>query len=237
LCYYLIRRIVAEHRKTLDEVGLGSIRAANRLWDFFNTHSAAEETMRISDHTNRFLEMSTTLNTRQLAIADCVINLESSGNTALIYVDGPGGCGKTFLLNTLIHYFNASEIPVITVASSGVASLMLINGMTTHSRFKIPLNIDENSECTWKASSPSTQVLRDARVVIWDKISMQIKECRPVPGTRQALPDAVPGAHFLEKSGAVPGYRLPPGGEQVSPALGPLRRWICIYLDACQPNH
>ncbi|EFP79103.2 uncharacterized protein PGTG_05424 [Puccinia graminis f. sp. tritici CRL 75-36-700-3] len=54
------------------------------------------------------------------------------------------------------------------------------------------------------------------------------KECRPVPvwrypapvggyrrhppRTRQALPDAVPCAHFLEKSGAVPGYRpkVPP---------------------------
>ncbi|EFP86599.2 uncharacterized protein PGTG_12981 [Puccinia graminis f. sp. tritici CRL 75-36-700-3] len=141
LCYYLIKQILAENGKSLADVGLRPIAADDRLWWYFDTVSAREETMRITDHTNRFLEMSARLNQKQSAIADAVIGLTSAGEAGLIYVDGPGGCGKTFLLNTLIHYFNASEIPVITVASSGVASLMLINGMTAHSRFKIPLNV------------------------------------------------------------------------------------------------
>jgi signal recognition particle GTPase len=66
------------------------------------------------------------------------------------FIIGHGGTGKTFLWNTIVSYLRAQRKIVLTVASSGVASLLLPNGRTTHSRFKIPLDIDELSFCDKK---------------------------------------------------------------------------------------
>jgi predicted ATPase len=64
---------------------------------------------------------------------ETVIELMDRSETRLIYIDGPGGCGKTFLMNTIIHYLKGNQIPVITVAFSGVAGIMLYQEMTAHS--------------------------------------------------------------------------------------------------------
>ncbi|KAL4558213.1 hypothetical protein LXL04_036411 [Taraxacum kok-saghyz] len=42
---------------------------------------------------------------------------------------------------------------VINVASSGIASLLLEGGRTTHSRFKIPLNLNDDSLCSIKSGN------------------------------------------------------------------------------------
>jgi len=36
---------------------------------------------------------------------------------------------------------------VFVVASSGIASLLLLGGRTTHSRFKIPIDLHDESTC------------------------------------------------------------------------------------------
>lgn len=54
--------------------------------------------------------------------------------------NGYGGTGKTYQWNTIVYYLRARKRIVLTVASSGVASLLLPNGRTAHSRFKIPID-------------------------------------------------------------------------------------------------
>jgi len=117
--------------------------------------------------------MSENLNDNQQIILETVITLVHRSEHSLMYIDGPGGCGKTYLTNTIIHYLATYDIPVITVASSGVAALMLVNGMTAHSRFKIPLNVGPSTSCSWKHRSPIVQTLRNAKLISWDVISMQ----------------------------------------------------------------
>ncbi|CAF0963172.1 unnamed protein product [Brachionus calyciflorus] len=63
----------------------------------------------------------------------------------LFFVDGPGGKGKTFLYNTLISYIRSQNKKVLSVASSGIAALLLAGGKTAHSRFKIPLNLNHTN--------------------------------------------------------------------------------------------
>lgn len=65
----------------------------------------------------------------------------------LFFVCGHGGTEKTFLWKTIIAKLCSDGKIVVAVASSGIASLLIEGGRTTHSRFKIPLNIDENSRC------------------------------------------------------------------------------------------
>jgi hypothetical protein len=47
------------------------------------------------------------------------------------------GSKKTFLWHTTINRIRSEGLLVLVVASSGVASLLLPGGRTTHSRFKI----------------------------------------------------------------------------------------------------
>ncbi|XP_020967739.1 uncharacterized protein LOC107616270 [Arachis ipaensis] len=58
---------------------------------------------------------------------------------------------------------------VLNIASSGIASLLLPNGRTTHSRFKIPLNITDDSVCNIKPGSLQVMLLLKAKLIIWDE--------------------------------------------------------------------
>lgn len=65
----------------------------------------------------------------------------------MIFVYGYGGIGKTYLWNTIIQ--SVGKI-VLVVAFFGIASLLLRRGRIAHSRFKIPLDINEYSTCQIK---------------------------------------------------------------------------------------
>ncbi|XP_016195914.1 uncharacterized protein LOC107636959 [Arachis ipaensis] len=66
---------------------------------------------------------------------------------------------------------------VSNITSSGITSLLLPNGRTTHSRFKIPLNITEDSVCNIKPGSPLTMLLLKAKLIIWDEALMVRRYC------------------------------------------------------------
>ncbi|XP_023770364.1 uncharacterized protein LOC111918985 [Lactuca sativa] len=61
---------------------------------------------------------------------------------------------------------------VLTVASSGIASLLLTGGRTTHSRFGIPLNLTENSICSINRDSDASKLLKQTSLIIWNEVSM-----------------------------------------------------------------
>jgi len=109
-------------------------------------------------------------------IEDSVIN--NKGH--LFFLAAPGGCGKTFLSNTLTHRFHMEQKIVLCVASSGIAALLLIGGRTVHSRFKVPLIIDETSVCNIKKQSPLADMLRQVSLIIWDEAPMQE---HPIPSS------------------------------------------------------
>jgi hypothetical protein len=83
-----------------------------------------------------------------------ICDLEVLGFSGLTYHSG-----KMFLMKTIIHYLKVNEILVITVASLGVAVLMLYQGMIAHYQFKIPLDMYLTTQCVWKSNSASTQLL------------------------------------------------------------------------------
>ncbi|GKD09179.1 DNA helicase [Tanacetum coccineum] len=76
------------------------------------------------------------LNDKQRQIFDLIINASTNNRQELIFVYGHGGTGKTFLWKTITYTLRADRKIVLTVASSGVASLLLPAGRTSHSRFK-----------------------------------------------------------------------------------------------------
>jgi len=108
-----------------------------------------------------------------LKIVKSVVN----GESGFYFVSGFGGTGKTFLWNAIVSYLRGEQKIVLTVASSGVASLLLPSGRTAHSRFKIPFNIHKTSVCEIKRGTHMAELLRDTSLIIWDEALMINRMC------------------------------------------------------------
>ncbi|CAN1841328.1 ATP-dependent DNA helicase PIF1 [Linum perenne] len=86
----------------------------------------------------------------------------------LFFLHGHGGTGKTFLYNCIISKVRSIGDISLVVASSGIAATLLQDGVTSHSRFKIPLEIDSLSTCTVKKGSDVAELLKIATLIVWD---------------------------------------------------------------------
>ena len=90
----------------------------------------------------------------------------------LFFIDGPGGSGKTFLYNTIMHYVRSRDELVLPCAFTGIAATLLEGGITSHSRFKLPIPINETSTCNVRHGTTTANELKQAKVIIWDEASM-----------------------------------------------------------------
>ncbi|ONM17793.1 hypothetical protein ZEAMMB73_Zm00001d003825 [Zea mays] len=112
------------------------------------------------------------LNEEQRAAYDKIMSAVDTDQGGLFFVDGPGGTGKTYLYRVLLATLrNQGKIAVAT-ATSGVAASIMPRGRTAHSRFKIPLTIDDGAVCSFTKQSGTAELLRKASLIIWDEASM-----------------------------------------------------------------
>ncbi|KAL3627206.1 hypothetical protein CASFOL_028569 [Castilleja foliolosa] len=66
---------------------------------------------------------------------------------------------------------------VLAVAASGIASLLLPAGRTAHSRFKIPINLTDESMCHAKKGTHLAELLMQTVLIIWDEAPMSDRRC------------------------------------------------------------
>nr|KAJ0222670.1 hypothetical protein LSAT_V11C200082770 [Lactuca sativa] len=110
--------------------------------------------------------------------------------SGVFFIDGPGGTGKTFLYKVLLANIHASGLIALTTATSSVVANNMSRGTTTHSRFGIPLNLDNNSMCKITKQSGKAQLLREAKVIIWDEAAMAKRQAvETVDRTMQDIAD------------------------------------------------
>ncbi|XP_070004772.1 uncharacterized protein [Nicotiana sylvestris] len=102
------------------------------------------------------------------------VNEEKGG---FFFLYGFGGTCKTFIWRTLSSAIRSKGDIVLTVASSGIASLLLPGGRTAHSRFVIPLNVTEDSTCNIKQGTPLANLIIKAKLIIWDEAPMMHRYC------------------------------------------------------------
>ncbi|EOA12259.1 hypothetical protein CARUB_v10008029mg [Capsella rubella] len=95
----------------------------------------------------------------------------------MFFVHGFGGTGKTFLWSILGADIRSKGNIVLNVASSGIAALLLQGGRTAHSRFCIPININEYSMCSIDAESDLAELIRESKLIIWDEAPMMNRYC------------------------------------------------------------
>jgi ATP-dependent DNA helicase PIF1 len=72
----------------------------------------------------------------------------------------------------VVTHLRAQRRIVLTVASSEVASLLLPNGHTTHSCFKIPCDLDDVPICNIKRGTMLAKLIESTSLVIWDEALM-----------------------------------------------------------------
>jgi len=101
--------------------------------------------------------------------------MDSANNNRrkVFFLHSAGGGGKTYIYNTIAAAIRAQAKVALCVASSALAALLLDGGRTAHSRFKIPIPIDESSTCNIAKEDHMHGILKETKLIIWDEAPMQ----------------------------------------------------------------
>nr|KAJ0202382.1 hypothetical protein LSAT_V11C600309880 [Lactuca sativa] len=117
----------------------------------------------------RDLHAKDSLNPNRKFTYDEIIRHVEENIMYVFFIDGHGGTGKTFLYTTLLANTRADGLIALATTMSGVATNNIPGGRTTHSRFKIPLTLYNNSMCKINKQSGAAHLLREEKVIIWDE--------------------------------------------------------------------
>ena len=112
------------------------------------------------------------LNNDQKLVFESIKRKIDSNEGGLIFIDAPGGTGKTFLLNVLLSYIRQDGRVALATASSGIAATLLKLGRTAHSRFKLPIPVTATSTCHVSPRDSTGRLLHDAQLLVWDESPM-----------------------------------------------------------------
>ncbi|KAK9065053.1 hypothetical protein SSX86_016437 [Deinandra increscens subsp. villosa] len=112
------------------------------------------------------------LNSDQRFVYDEIMGHVNSELPGVFFIDGPGGTGKTFLYKALLAEVRSSGFIALATASSGAAANNMPGGRTAHSRFKIPIKLENNAMCGINKQSGAAEVIRSSKLIIWDEASM-----------------------------------------------------------------
>ncbi len=127
--------------------------------------------------TNELTDQS--LNPNQLQIFNLINASLINKIGGLFFIQARGGTGKTFLLNTLLaaaRTVNAPDrTPALAVASSGIAATLLSGGRTAHSRFKVPINVDQTTTLPISLQSHLAELIKRSQLIVWDEAPMAQK--------------------------------------------------------------
>ncbi|CAN0875196.1 ATP-dependent DNA helicase PIF1 [Linum grandiflorum] len=109
------------------------------------------------------------LNAAQQKAHDAILQSVHENSGKLFFLYGNGGTRKTYLYNCIISRVRSLGQTAIVVASSGIAATLLSGGVTAHSQFKIPIEVDHASTCAVKKGTTLTRLLQLATLIVWDE--------------------------------------------------------------------
>ncbi|XP_013709088.1 ATP-dependent DNA helicase PIF7-like [Brassica napus] len=127
----------------------------------------------LKEISNTVLRQELNYDTEKEAIEhESLFSTMNEDQKTLFFVYGGGGTGKTFLYRTIIAKLRSVGKVVIPVASAGIAALLLPGGRTDHSRFKLPINLTDQTVCEITPSSMLASLLSKTDLIIWDEPPM-----------------------------------------------------------------
>ncbi|CAH9068975.1 unnamed protein product [Cuscuta epithymum] len=132
-----------------------------------------DQTAQTEEHSSLFKSLTD----EQLQVYETIMQSVDGEVGGVYFVYGYGGSGKTFVWKTLSSAIRSKGDIVLNVASSGIASLLLPGGRTAHSRFAIPISLNEDSTCNIKQGSPLAKLIVRCKLIIWDEAPMLHRFC------------------------------------------------------------
>ena len=105
------------------------------------------------------------LNADQRIIFDVLCQAITSGEEGVFFLDGFDDIGKIFLINLMLAKIRSDEGIALTITSFDIAATLLDGGTTTHSRFKISIDIQSDSICNISAQSHLAELIRETQLV------------------------------------------------------------------------
>ena len=110
----------------------------------------------------------------QCNVYNCFCSMIDRNEGGLLFLDAPGGTGKTFLINLILAKIRSEGKIALATASSGIAATLLIGGRTLHSTFKIPLDLNaiDIPVSSVKRGTALCKVIQEAKAIIVDEAPM-----------------------------------------------------------------
>jgi ATP-dependent exoDNAse (exonuclease V) alpha subunit len=121
----------------------------------------------IADEEQKYLLSLSKMNAGQKRAFSALIDCLHDGS-GVLFLDGPAGTGKTFIIRAFISYIYSKHKKPIIVASTGLAASLYEEGCTAHSMFKIPFCVNNQTVCAL-GKSWRTKLFREADILIWDE--------------------------------------------------------------------
>ena len=118
------------------------------------------------------IKLAESLNAEQMEGFNEILDHVMTNKGKVFFVDGPGGPGKTYLCRALLARVRSTDRIAIATTTSGIAASIMPGGRTAHSRFKIPIKLEDNSVCNFTKQSGTAELLREASLIIWDEVAM-----------------------------------------------------------------
>jgi ATP-dependent DNA helicase PIF1 len=134
---------------------------------------AVERTYSVDSERKSFHALHSRLNAQQQHIFAFIMSTVDSQSGGVFFVFGSGGTGKTYLWSTLIACIRSRGKLVLPVALSDIASMLLPDDRTTHSRFRIPIDFDNELCCPIDVGSDLAELINASDLIIWDEASLQ----------------------------------------------------------------
>lgn len=99
------------------------------------------------------------LNLNQALDVASVLNVVRRGKGNVFFLDRPGGFDKTFVYSVLLAAVRREGSVALVVASSEIAALLLHGGRTSHSAFRIPIDLNRESMCNISTNSNAAKLI------------------------------------------------------------------------------
>ena len=111
----------------------------------------------------------------QSHIFETVMDAVRNERPLQIFIDARGGCGKTYLINTILAAVRSDKPGgnvALAMATTGIAGNLLELGRTFHSRMKAPLKPTKDSMLNISSQSNLAKLIRMAKILLIDESTM-----------------------------------------------------------------
>ena len=117
-----------------------------------------------------------TFTPEQNSVFETIMNAVRNDQPLQAFIDARGGCGKTYVLNTILAAVRSLKpgqpSVALAMATTGIAANLLTLGRTFHSRMKAPLTPTETSTLAITAQSDLAKLVKRSKLFLIDEATM-----------------------------------------------------------------